>query len=170
MVTLVDERALASSLGAADYINKPVDWTHLGLVLDRFRPAEGDVLVIDDDEDTRYRLRTALERNGWSVSEAKDGEEGLSHIREALPRLILLDLSMPVMDGFDFLKRLREQPGCGTIPVIVLTALSLSLDDRRKLRGANQVLNKGSISLNELMEKLRGIENLVVIAQRARSH
>ena len=160
MVTLVDQKALASSLGAADYINKPVDWARLGLMLDRFRPADGDVLVIDDDEETRRRLRYALERNGWSVNEARDGLDGLEKIRVALPRLILLDLSMPVMDGFEFLRQLREEPGCGTIPVIVLSALSLSLDDRRRLRGASQVLNKGSISLNELTEKLRNIENL----------
>ncbi len=154
MVTFLEQRALASTLGAADYIMKPVDWNRLGLVMDRFRSAEGDVLVVDDDADTRLHLRHALEKQGWSVSEAQDGQDALDHVARALPRVILLDLAMPVMDGFEFIDRLRERPGCGTVPVVVLTSLSLTLDDRRRLRGANQVLNKGSVSLDELTRKL----------------
>ncbi len=154
MVTFLEQRALASTLGAADYIMKPVDWTRLGLVMDRFRSAEGDVLVVDDDADTRLRLRHVLERHGWSVAEAHDGQDALEHVARALPRVILLDLAMPVMDGFEFIERLRQRPGCGTVPVVVLTSLSLTLEDRRRLRGANQVLNKGSVSLDELTRKL----------------
>ncbi len=154
MVTFLEQRALASSLGAADYIMKPVDWNRLGLVMDRFRSAEGDVLVVDDDADTRGRLRHALEKQGWSVAEAQDGRDALEHVARALPRVILLDLSMPVMDGFEFIERLRERPGCGTVPVVVLTSLSLTPEDRRRLRGANQVLSKGSVSLDELTRKL----------------
>ncbi len=154
MVTFLEQRALASSLGAADYIMKPVDWNRLGLVMDRFRNAEGDVLVVDDDADTRGRLRHALEKQGWSVAEAQDGRDALEHVARALPRVILLDLSMPVMDGFEFIERLRERPGCGTVPVVVLTSLSLTPEDRRRLRGANQVLSKGSVSLDELTRKL----------------
>lgn len=160
MVTLRDDRALASSLGAADYLLKPVNWTQLAHVMERFRAAEGDVLVVDDDPDVRERLRQVLERNGWAVTHAVHGQDALDQVEHAVPRLILLDLDMPVMDGFEFLRRLRDKPGCGTVPVVVLTALDLTLDDRRRLRGANQVLNKGSMSLGELVEKLRGIETL----------
>ena len=160
MVTLVDEQPLAESLGAADYVKKPVEWDRLRHVLDQFREAVGDILVVDDEADTRERLRRILEANGWSVGEATNGGEALDHVSAAVPRLILLDLSMPVMDGFEFLSRLREMPGCGTVPVVVLTALDLSLDDRRRLRGATQVLNKGSTSLNELVGKLRGLSSL----------
>ncbi len=163
MVTLMDERELASSLGAADYLVKPVNWGRLSLVLDRFRPADGDVLVVDDDADTRLRLRQALEKLGWTVAEAANGQVALDAIADSVPRLILLDLAMPVMDGFEFLGRLREQPGCGTVPVVVLTVLDLSLEDRRRLRGANQVLNKGSVSLNELTAKLSAISSLAAV-------
>ena len=163
MVSLLDERELASSLGAADYLVKPVNWGRLGLVLDRFRPADGDVLVVDDDPDTRLRLRHALEKLGWTVAEAANGQLALEAVAKGVPRLILLDLAMPVMDGFEFLFRLREQPGCGTVPVVVLTVLDLSLEDRRRLRGANQVLNKGSVSLRELTAKLGAISSLAPI-------
>ena len=89
-----------------------------------------------------------------------DGAAAMAHIDHALPRVILLDLNMPKMDGFEFLKLLRERPGCGTVPVVVLSAKDLTMDDRRRLRGADQVLNKSSISLNELAEKLRTLDGL----------
>ncbi len=112
MVTFLTERALASSLGAADYVVKPVDWDRLRHVMERFREAEGDVLVVDDEADTRHRTRQTLEKNGWTVVEAANGQEALDQVARAIPRLILLDLNMPVMDGFDFLQALRAAPGC----------------------------------------------------------
>ncbi|MGI4798706.1 MAG: response regulator [Janthinobacterium lividum] len=160
MVSLVDAQPLADSLGAADYVMKPVEWDRLRNVLDRFREAEGDVLIIDDDTDLRARMRRILEAHDWSVSEAANGAAAMAHIDHALPRVILLDLNMPKMDGFEFLKLLRERPGCGTVPVVVLSAKDLTLDDRRRLRGADQVLNKSSISLNELADKLRTLDGL----------
>ncbi|MDP9097281.1 MAG: response regulator, partial [Pseudomonadota bacterium] len=160
MVSLVDAQPLAESLGAADYVMKPVEWDRLRSVLDRFREAEGDILVVDDDKDLRERMRRILEAHGWSVSEAANGTAALDHVDHALPRVILLDLNMPKMDGFEFLKLLRERPGCGTVPVVVLSAKDLTLDDRRRLRGADQVLNKSSTSLNELANKLRTIDGL----------
>ncbi len=155
MVTFSNERALASSLGAADYVVKPVDWARLRLVMERFSKAEGDVLVVDDEVDTRHRTRQVLERNGWTVVEAANGQEGLDVVAHSVPQVILLDLNMPVMDGFDFLMALRQRPGCDKVPVVVLTALDLSADDRRRLRGANQVLNKGDVSLRDLAERLK---------------
>ena len=158
MVTFVSERALATSLGAADYVLKPIDWTRLRHVMETFREAEGDVLIVDDEADMRRLARTALERNGWSVVEAVDGEEGLAIVARAVPRVILLDLSMPVMDGFAFLQELRRRPGCERVPVVVLSALDLTNEDRRRLRGATQILNKGSTRMTDLVDKLRRLE------------
>ena len=93
--------------------------------------------------------------NGWSVVEAADGRAGLDCVARAIPRVILLDLNMPVMDGFDFLRALRARPGCGEIPVVVLTAMTLGAEDRRRLRGANQVLHKGDLTMQDLAERLR---------------
>lgn len=160
MVTFVSERALASSLGAADYVIKPVDWSRLRHVMEAFRDAEGDVLVVDDEADLRGITRQALEKNGWSVVEASNGEEGLAAVTRSIPRVILLDLSMPVMDGFEFLKELRTRPGCAEIPVVVLSALDLTQDDRRRLRGATQILNKGTTRMSELVAKLQRLETM----------
>ncbi len=155
MVTFQSERPLATSLGAADYVLKPVDWTRLRYVMEQFREAEGDVLLVEDEADTRQRTRQVLEKHGWRVVEAANGRVALDHVARAIPRLILLDLVMPVMDGFAFLTELRRRPGCGSIPVVVLTARDLTAEDRRRLRGASQVLNKGDVDLPELAERLR---------------
>ena len=155
MVTFHSERALAASLGAADYVMKPVDWDRLRIVLNGLRDAVGDVLVVDDEPEMRMIARHALEKNGWTVAEAGNGEEALAQIGRSVPQMILLDLNMPVMDGFTFLHELRSRPNCESVPVVVLTALDLSIDDRRRLRGANQVLHKGDLRLSKLTEKLR---------------
>ncbi|MCW6506677.1 response regulator [Lichenifustis flavocetrariae] len=159
MVTFVEQRALAASLGAADYVMKPVRWDRLKSVMDRYRPPETDALIIDDDPNTRTLIRTALERDGWSVTEAGNGQEGLAQLAAARPGIVLLDLSMPIMDGFTFLETMRARPGCGTIPVVVLTALDLTQADRRRLQGATQILNKGDVSIDKLAERLCGLQS-----------
>ncbi len=84
--------------------------------MDRFRPPENEVLIIDDDDDTRARIRKVMERDGWVVSEAKNGQDGLDKLAGAKPGIILLDLTMPVMDGFAFLEAMRANPECATSP------------------------------------------------------
>ena len=106
----------------------------------------------------REIARVALEKNGWTVTEASNGAKGLASVAHSIPRVILLDLNMPVMDGFEFLQRLRASPGCAEIPVVVLSALDLTAEDRRRLRGATQILNKGTTRMSELVDKLKRIE------------
>ena len=157
MVTFHSERSLAASLGAADYVMKPINWDRLRHVLAGLRDNGGDVLVVDDEREMRELLRHTLEKNGWRVSEATDGRQALEHVARAVPRVVLLDLNMPGVDGFGFLQELRERHSCREVPVIVLTARDLTQDDRSRLRGANQVLNKGDIRMSDLVERLRRI-------------
>nr|WP_188908438.1 MHYT domain-containing protein [Aureimonas endophytica] len=159
MVTLVNERSLASSLGAVDYVPKPVRWEEFRQVMDRFRDEAGDVLVVDDDQDARDRVRHALERDGWTVAEAGNGQEALDKVAIAPPRVILLDLTMPVMDGFTFLHSLRERPGGRDIPVIVLSARALTPQDRQKLQSAVKVIAKGAVSLRDVAVDVRNAVN-----------
>ncbi len=157
MVTFVNEPALGASLGAADTVLKPVQWDRLRTVMERFRGDAGEILVVDDDPEARQRLRTVLERDGWTVCEAGDGEAALAQVARALPQLILLDLTMPVMDGFTFLHELRLRPGCADIPVVVLTARDLDAGERKRLAGADRVLSKGETSLRQLSGELRAL-------------
>ena len=154
MVTFVEQRALAASIGAADYVLKPVRWERLKAVTDRYRSSGNEVLVVEDDEDTRQRVRSILEREGWSVTEASNGHEGLERLSITRPSVILLDLTMPVMDGFGFLEGLQARPEYAKTPVIVLTALDLTREDRRRLQGATQILSKGDTSLLSLADRL----------------
>ncbi len=154
MVTSVDQRSLAASLGAADYMLKPVQWDRFSTIMNRYRTAEGGILLVDDNDEARAHIRIMLAEDGWDVEEAENGRVGLEKVAQRRPEVILLDLNMPVMDGFDFLKALRTTPGCANIPVIVLTARDLTRDDRNLLRGASQILNKGDISLRDIAERL----------------
>ena len=155
MVSFVADPGLSATLGAADAVPKPVDWTRLKTVLDQFRDTGGDVLVVDDDADVRQRIRTVLERNGWTVQEAGNGAEALERVAQAPPHLILLDLTMPVMDGFAFLHRLREMPVHADIPVIVLSARDISAAERKQLAEADQVFKKGETSMRDLTAEIR---------------
>ncbi|MCW6512449.1 response regulator [Lichenifustis flavocetrariae] len=158
MVSFVADPGLSVTLGAADAVPKPVDWTKLKSVLDQYREAGGDVLVVDDDGDVRQRLRTVLEKNGWTVQEAGNGAEALERVAQAPPHLILLDLTMPVMDGFAFLHRLREIPAHADIPVIVLSARDISAAEREQLAEADQVFKKGETSMRDLTAEIRKLD------------
>ncbi len=157
MITFAGEPGLAQSLGAADYVPKPVIWDDFRHVMDRFRNAEGEILIVDDDADARSRLRIVLEREGWTVAEAGNGAEALIYVSEIVPQLILLDLTMPVMDGFSFLSALRTRPDCANVPVVVLTARDLTSKDRERLTSARQVLRKDEISLRTLATDLHAL-------------
>ncbi len=122
--------------------------------LEQLRGAGGRALVVDDDPDMRQRLRTLLERGGWTVQEAGNGAEALALVTPP-PDLVLLDLTMPVMDGFDFLHRLRALPGCRDVPVVVLTARDITPAERGELADADRILKKGEASMTDLAAEVR---------------
>ena len=137
MISMNDNRNLGLSLGAADYLTKPVERARLIEVLARHsRHTETTPLglVVDDLPENRQLLRLSLEREGWNVMEAAHGREAFARLAEQRPDLILLDLMMPEMDGFEFLTLLRENPEYADLPVIVITARSLSEIEYGELR------------------------------------
>lgn len=113
------------------------------------------VLIVDDEISILEVLEDVLLDAGFVVVTAMNGREGLERLGETMPDLVLLDLMMPVMDGFAFLHALRERPGCAHIPVVVLTARDLSAEDRERLDGADRVLSKGETSLRDIANQLR---------------
>jgi len=154
MVSFIDDNGLASVLGATDYVTKPVQWEKLRGVLEQLREVEGHVLVVDDNAEARVQLRGALERDGWPVAEAVNGRDALDKVAVQRPKVVLLDLEMPVMDGFAFLHAFREREGCADIPVVVITARDLTREDRQNLQGASKVLAKGTTSLRTLSKEI----------------
>jgi len=160
VVSVVDNESLGFSLGAADYVVKPVNWDNLYKVLARLgiAPAGGDVLVVDDDPESIELLRRAFESRGFAVRAAPDGMQGLARAREQRPGLIVLDLMMPVMDGFDTLAHLRADPALRDLPVVVLTAKDLTDDDRARLGGkADALFQKQRVPLDQLVGEVRSL-------------
>jgi CheY-like chemotaxis protein len=158
MLSILDEQEKGFALGAADYLTKPFDRERLRKVLQAHRkggPATR-VLVVEDDNATRALLRDMLEREGCKVDLAENGLIALERSDKAKPDIILLDLLMPTMDGFEFLATLRAKPGGSEIPIVVLTAKDLSDAERERLAGAvKAVLRKSMHSRDELAAELR---------------
>jgi CheY-like chemotaxis protein/anti-sigma regulatory factor (Ser/Thr protein kinase) len=157
MVSVIDDAGrIAFSLGAAEYLSKPVDRERLVEVVHALSGEGRRVLIVDDDADTRELLRRTLEETGWETDEAENGAVGLERLREAPPNLILLDLMMPVVDGFEFMRRLRADVDAAQPPIVVLTAKDLTADEKRFLEGhARNVVQKGPDDRAELLRFTR---------------
>ena len=154
MVTITTNRNMGYALGASEFITKPVERDHLAALLRKYRCAHPPcpLLLVEDDEAVRDLLRQMLQKEGWTVAEAENGRVGLERVAENLPELILLDLMMPEMDGFEFLFELRKREEWRKIPVIVVTAKTLTEEDRRQLTGnVDRILQKGAYSRDELL-------------------
>ena len=160
MATILDEKQLGFSLGAADYLTKPIDRAALLATVERVaggvpRAPGAQVLVVEDDEPARTMLRRTLERAGWTVSEAENGHRGLDRMRDHVPVLVLLDLMMPEMDGFEFLEALRTEEAWRAVPVIVITAKMLTEEDRRRLNGGVEaIVQKGGRAREDLLDEI----------------
>jgi signal transduction histidine kinase/DNA-binding response OmpR family regulator len=160
MSTMLDNREMGLALGADEYLVKPVDRDRLAVALRR-HSGQGDprpVLVVEDDPAARELVQRALEQEGWRVATAENGRVALERVAADLPALVLLDLMMPEMDGFEFLHRFRQRPEWRDIPVVVLTAKELTPQDHRVLReGVERVLHKGAYRKEELLAEVRAL-------------
>jgi PAS domain S-box-containing protein len=160
MVTMVDDKNRGYALGASHFLTKPIDRETLVSLL-RQQPSvaeEGPVLIVDDDPDTRQMIRRTLEREGYAVREAANGRTALEVAGRERPRLILLDLMMPEMDGFEFVFELRRLELGRSVPIVVLTAKELDDGDHQRLNGGVQrVLQKASYSRESLLLEVRDL-------------
>ena len=188
MLSVVSDRSAGFVLGANEYLVKPIDREILLRTLDRLtrNPAEDvtslelvasgepgrsagsengsraarakDVLVVDDEPDIRNVLEQAITGAGYTARTAAGGLEALRLVDQAQPGVILLDLMMPDMDGFEVLQRIRSNPVTSNIPVVVLTAKLLTSQDYERLqRDANQVIQKGSRPLEAILDELQAL-------------
>jgi len=158
MVTVEADTGLGYALGVEEYLIKPVDRKVLLELVRRFAGSRdmGRVLVVEDDEPTRKLLCRALQDAGWGVDEAANGKEGLDRVADQVPDLVLLDLMMPIVDGFEFMRRLRESDAGGAVPVIVLTAKHLTPDEKRFLEAhSRNIVSKGAYNQTELLDFVR---------------
>ena len=147
MVTIEDDPALSCALGAVDYLIKPIDSERLLAILQPYRtePSATSVLVVEDNPGNREMICRQLIKAGWDVLQAQNGLQALAVLQTQQPGVILLDLMMPEMDGFELIRQLRVHPQWRSIPVIVLTAKDLTAAERQWLQGqTQQIYDKGA--------------------------
>jgi signal transduction histidine kinase/CheY-like chemotaxis protein len=168
MITMIDERARGLQAGASDYLVKPVGRERLLNVLRRqLAGGTGSVLVIDDDANDRELLGRMLRHDGWTVLEATNGRAGLELVERHQPTLVVLDLLMPEMDGFEFLEQLDTEPH---VPVVVLTAKDLSRADVRRLKGRTRtILKKASLKREDFLGEVRRQLGVTAVATDAQT-
>jgi CheY-like chemotaxis protein len=169
MLTIVDDKNLGYALGAAEYLTKPIDRERLVTVLRKYR-RDLPVLVVDDDAGVRQLLRRMLEPDGYTVVEADNGRVALEELRRLTPSVVLLDLMMPEMDGFEFVAEFRAHESWRAIPVVVITAKDLTGEDRERLNGyVQKILQKGAHTREQLLAEVRDLVARSVATRRARA-
>jgi CheY-like chemotaxis protein len=157
MMTMVSELESGFTLGAADIATKPVDRARLSQILKKYACSHPpcSVLLVEDNPATREVTRAMLEKEGWTVREAENGSVALACMERERPNLILLDLMMPEMDGFEFAIRVRRNLEWRLIPIVVLTARDLSGEERRRLNGCVEtVLQQAGDSCETMLRQL----------------
>ncbi len=161
MISIAGDKEMGYTLGAVECLTKPVDRDKLRHLARQYAgPAGGDhALVVDDDEGIRSLFRRALEDDGWTVTEAENGAVALEAVAVQPPDLVLLDLMMPVMDGFEFVMHYRKLEGCLQTPVIVVTAKDLDQSERENLLGGvERIVEKGALTKSQLLETGSGAD------------
>jgi|GEM_PF-3287281 len=159
ILTITGEEEAGYLLRASDFLTKPFRFESLLETVNQHRPASGQprLLVVEDEEVTRSVLARLLERDGWQVTTAANGYDGLRNLEIANPAVVLLDLMMPGMDGFEFIRMLRmtEQPGTH-LPLVVVTAKDLSEEERDWLTGSTRSMAENhAVSRAELVDTIR---------------
>jgi CheY-like chemotaxis protein len=167
MVTMTDDREAGYALGATEFLTKPIDRGRLVQLLERHAPkgAGRRALVVDDLAENRALLRRALEQEGWQVTDAENGRVGLDRLADGEISLILLDLMMPVMDGFDFVMEMRKVEEWRRIPIVVVTAKDLTDEDRRRLNGdVAALIQRSGTDRESLLAQLR--EQVAAVSEK----
>jgi CheY-like chemotaxis protein len=164
VVSVVENAALGQALGAFDYFVKPVDGNALLSRLSEYtftskvKTGPVRVLVVDDERANLDLLEAILKPAGFGILRAGGGQEGIDMAKSELPSLILLDLMMPKVSGFDVVEALQEDDSTRSIPIMVLTAKTLTEDDKRALNGqVSAIFQRNSVAGPELTAWLRGI-------------
>lgn len=159
VTSITDDRQTGFALGAVGYITKPVDRNALiGEINKIGRPGFRNIMVVDDNEIDRNEITRIIQQEGLRAIVAKGGPECMALIQRSLPDVLVLDLMMPGMDGFEVLERLREKPETVNLPVIVVTAKDLTTQDRKRLsHNVASVLEKSETTSRRLLQEIKRI-------------
>lgn len=167
IVSIIDEKTLGFSLGAVDYFVKPVNKDDLLQALDKVHiiPKRGRprprVLVIDDDRAATDLVQVILENEGYQVLKAFDGKDGVELAAREHPDLIILDLIMPEMSGFNVAYQLRQIPATRAIPIIILTSMEVDEETQTQLGAyVSGLISKARFTKKDLLREIGNLENI----------
>jgi len=165
IVSATNDKELGFALGAVDYLEKPVDKTRLLQTLGRLsfttktKSQKMTILAVDDEPQVLALMGDILEKEGFSVIKASDGKTAVKMIVEQHPDLVILDLMMPGMSGFDVCDRLKEYHEAKDIPIIIFTAKEITAEDKERLgTGIKKIIKKASFSKEDLLSEIRLLE------------
>jgi len=158
VLSIVDNKALGYQLGAFDYLLKPFNREAILATLARIPPQRGRLLVVDDDPQVVDLVRQLLEGEPYEVTAAVDGQAALDAIAQRQPDIVLLDLLMPRLDGFAVIEHLRHDPDSRELPVIVLTAKTLTAAEHTILdQSVRTVIQKRGLERGTLIDELQSL-------------
>lgn len=172
IISILAEQEKGFSLGAVDYLTKPVDRQRLLQSVRRLTGPQGpkgtfpSVLIVDDDKELADLVRIHLLGGGfWAVC-ASNGREAIEKVEEQTPDLLILDILMPEMDGFEVIKALKDNPLTRHVPVIILTAKDLTEKEREALQlGTTRYLTKTLFSKEDLLAEVRDMVGMLTESQ-----
>ncbi len=168
LLSFLDEKAVGFSMGASAYLTKPLDRRELLAALDAVRSPEarGRVLVVDDDPEARALYRQIFDREHISYREVQNGEEAIATLEQEVPAVVVLDLMMPKLDGFEVLAWMRAREATRDVPVVVVTAKVVTPEDLERLSSARQILLKGGDRVDALAQDLMALLDSLRAPQR----
>ena len=177
-LSVVQDEAKGFRLGATDYITKPIDPDRLLRAIERILPQEERhetprVLVVDDDLEILTILGRILGRAGYDVAQAQDGQQGLSKVYTEAPDLVILDIQMPGMSGYEVIRRIRGTRRLANLPILVLTASDAGDRAKALALGATEYLTKpfsADVLLLEITRLIKSVDGQSLVPAEQPTH
>jgi CheY-like chemotaxis protein len=168
LTSKVNKESLAFDIGQADFLTKPIDRQQLLQMMVKFdlladgkrgKKTPSSILIVDDDPQNIRLIRAMLKPFNIEVMVADGGKAGVEMALKKKPDLIILDLMMPEVDGFDVVSRLKEDPAASQIPILIYTAKNITSEDRERLQGNIQsIIQKGDFGKDRFLEMINNLQ------------
>ncbi len=158
IVSVSDDKETGFALGAVGYVNKPIDGKNLISEINKLHDNPKTIMIVDDNEMDRKRIAEILEEEKMLTVLAEGGNKCIQLLKRQIPDILVLDLVMPEMDGFQVLNKVRNIPSTKDLPIIIVTAKDLTRNDKIRLHGkVSSIVAKSNAAPQQLYNEIRRI-------------